>query len=80
MAAHYSAAVMPGRIGKPKDKPSVEGTVGNIATDIIAELRNVTFTSLDALKAAVREKLEAYNAKPFQKLLAPDLNSHLKSI
>ena len=41
--------------------------MGNIATDIIAELRDVTFTSLDALKAAVREKLAAYNAKPFQK-------------
>ena len=67
MAAHYSAAVMPGRIGKPKDKPSVEGTVGNIATDIIAELRNAAFTSLDALRAAVREKLDAYNSKPFQK-------------
>ncbi len=28
MAAHYSAAVLPGRVTKPKDKASVENTVG----------------------------------------------------
>lgn len=32
LAAHYSAAVLPGRVRKPKDKASVENTVGNIAT------------------------------------------------
>lgn len=67
MAAHYSSAVLPGRVRKPKDKPSVEGTVGNIATAIIAKLRNVTFTSFDELKAAVAAALEEYNSSPFQK-------------
>ena len=30
MAAHYASAVMATRVGRPKDKPSAEGTVGNI--------------------------------------------------
>lgn len=67
MAAHYSAAVIPARVGKPKDKPSAEGAVGNITSDVIAELRNVTFTSFGQLKGAVAEKLEKHNDKPFQK-------------
>ena len=67
MAAHYASAVMAARVSRPKDKPSAEGTVGNIATEVIAKLRNVTFTSFDALRAAVAERLAAYNAAPFQK-------------
>jgi len=35
LAVHYSAAVLPGRVKKPKDKPSVEDTVGNVATVVI---------------------------------------------
>jgi len=67
LAAHYGSAVIPARVGKPKDKPSAEGTVGNIATAIIAPLRNETFFSFDALKLAVAERLDAYNARAFQK-------------
>lgn len=67
MAAHYCAAVMPGRVRKPKDKPSVENTVGNIATAVIARLRNTVFTSFQALRDAVAAALEDYNAEPFQK-------------
>ncbi len=67
LAAHYSAAVLPGRVKKPKDKPSVEGTVGNVATSVIAALRDRRFTSLAELRAAVYERVTAYNAEPFQK-------------
>ena len=67
LAAHYSAAVLPGRVRRPKDKPSVENTVGHVATVVIAALRNETFTSLDELRGAIHERLEAYNAAPFQK-------------
>lgn len=67
LAAHYSAAVLPGRIKKPKDKASVENTVGNIATWVIAALRNRTFTALPELRAAVYERMTAFNAEPFQK-------------
>ena len=63
----YMTAIMPARVRKPKDKPSVEGTVGKIATAVIAKLRNSEFTSLASLKSAVREKLDAFNRADFQK-------------
>jgi len=67
LAAHYSAAVLPGRVRKPKDKASVENTVGNIATWVIAALRDRQFATLPELRAAVYERVRAFNAEPFQK-------------
>ena len=67
LAAHYSAAVLPGRVKKPKDKASVENTVGNIATWVIAGLRATPFATLPELRVAVYERVTAYNAEPFQK-------------
>ena len=67
LAAHYSAAVLPGRPAKPKDKASVENTVGNVATAVIATLRDRTFATLPELRAVIRERVTAYNAEPFQK-------------
>jgi transposase len=67
MAAHYWAAVLPGRVRKPKDKASVENTVGHVATWVIASLRQSVFTSLPELKDAIAERMDAYNAQPFQK-------------
>ncbi|GAA3776751.1 IS21 family transposase [Microbacterium kribbense] len=67
LAAHYSAAVLPGRVRKPKDKASVENTVGNIATWVIASLRDRLFGTLPELRSAVYERVAAYNAEPFQK-------------
>ncbi|MBD8030612.1 IS21 family transposase [Corynebacterium gallinarum] len=67
LAAHYSAAVLPGRVKAPKDKPSVENTVGHVATVVIAALRNRTFASLAELKAAITEQITTYNANAFQK-------------
>lgn len=67
LAAHYSAAVLPGRVKKPKDKASVENTVGSVATWVIAALRNQVFASLPDLRAVIRERVAAFNAEPFQK-------------
>lgn len=67
MAAHYSAAVLPGRVRKPKDKASVENTVAHVATWIIAGLREQQFASLPQLAAAIVERMARYNAEPFQK-------------
>lgn len=64
---HYLAAIMPAGVRKPKQKASVEGTVGKIATAIIAKLRNKTFHSLAELKLAVLDKLKDFNNEPFQK-------------
>ena len=67
MAEHYNFAVIPARVRKPKDKPNVEGSVGKISTWITAALRNEQFFSLSEPNAAIRKKLDAYNAKKFQK-------------
>jgi len=67
MAAHYSAAVLPGRVRRPKDKASVENTVAHVATWVIAGLRDQRFTSLPELAAAIAERIEVYNQTPFQK-------------
>lgn len=67
LGLHYVTAIMPAGVRKPKQKPSVEGTVGKIATAIIAKCRNYTFTSFETLKAKVAEKLREFNQTPFQK-------------
>ncbi len=64
---HYFTAIMPAGVNKPKHKPSVESTVGKIATAIIAKLRNKTFYSLEELKLAVSQELKRFNDAPFQK-------------
>ena len=67
LGSHYQTAIMPAGIRKPKQKASVEGTVGKIATAIIARLRNETFYSFEDLKAAVTKKLYGFNHESFQK-------------
>ena len=67
MAEHYGTAIIPARVRTPKDKPNAEGMVGNISTWITAALRNEQFFSLTELNRAIREKLEQFNRRLFQK-------------
>lgn len=67
LGLHYMTAIMPTGVRKPKQKPSVEGTVGKIATAIIAKLRNDVFYSFADLKRKVSEKLYEFNHEKFQK-------------
>ena len=67
LAEHYGTAVIPARVQHPKDKPNVEGTVGIVSTWIIASLWRQQFFSLLELKIAIRQKLDEFNDKPFQK-------------
>ena len=67
LAEHYGTAILPARVRAPKDKATVEGTVGIISTFILAALRNRQFLSLLELNEAIHERLEAFNHKPFQK-------------
>ena len=67
MAEHYGTAIIPARVRMPKDKPNAEGTVGNISTWITAALRNEQFFSLAELNRAIRNKLELFNQRLFQK-------------
>lgn len=67
LAAHYSAAVLPGRPRRPKDKASAENTVWSVATWVIASLRQREFATLPELRAAVYEQMIEFNQEPFQK-------------
>ena len=67
LGEYYMTAIMPAGVRKPKQKPSVEGTVGKIATAIIAKLRNEIFYSFPDLKAVVAKKLYEFNHANFQK-------------
>ena len=67
MAEHYTTAVIPARVRSPKDKASVEGSVGIISTWILAAIRNQQFLSLRELNEAIEDKLYQFNHKPFQK-------------
>ena len=78
LAEHYSCVVMPSRVRKPKDKPSVEGAVGNISTWVIAALRNRRFFTLEDLNDAIGEKLQVFNEKPFQRKPGSRLSAFLE--
>lgn len=67
MAEHYNTAIIPARVKAPRDKSTVEGTVGIISTWILAALRNQQFLSLRELNVAIKEKLTDFLEKPFQK-------------
>lgn len=68
MAVHYGTAVIPARVGKPKDKAKVEAGVLVVERWILAALRNRTFFSLKELNEAIRELLEKLNHRSFKKL------------
>jgi len=65
MADHYSTIIMPSRVRSPKDKASVEGSVGVISTWIIAALRNTNCFSIEELNEELWKKLEEFNERPF---------------
>ena len=67
MVEHYGTAIIPARVRAPKDKPNAEGTVGNISTWITAALRDEQFFSLAELNQTIRDKLELFNQRLFQK-------------
>lgn len=67
MAEHYGCAVVPARPRKPRDKGSVEAAVGLVERQAMAPLRNRVFLSLEELNSALASKVNAINARPFQK-------------
>lgn len=67
MAEHYGTAIIPTRVRTPKDKATVEGTVGIVSTFILAAVRNQKFFTLRELNEVIRERLHALNHKSFQK-------------
>lgn len=67
MAEHYDTAILPARVRHPRDKASVESTVGHVSTWIIAALRDNRYFSVPELNEDIRERLLRFNERPFQK-------------
>lgn len=67
-SAHYYTNLDATRVGKPKDKPTVENHVNVSYLRIYSELRNQTFYSLEELNYHILKHLETFNNAPFQKL------------
>jgi len=68
MAAHYGAAVIPARAGRPRDKAKAENGVLQAERWVLAALRHRTFFSLAEANAAIAEQVAWLNDRPFQKL------------
>lgn len=66
-AAHYSLAVLPARVRRPRDKAAVEGGVLLAERAVLGGLRDRQFFSLAELNAAITEVVAQINAEPFQK-------------
>jgi transposase len=78
MAAHYGTAIVPARVRKPKDKAKVEVGVQIVQRFILAGLRKRTFFSLAEANAAIRERLDHLNSRPFRKLPGTRLSRFLE--
>jgi transposase len=61
MAECYGCAIIPARVGKPRDKAKVEASVLQAERWILAPLRNRVFHSLHDANTAVAERLEWLN-------------------
>lgn len=68
LAEHYSFAVIPTRVRKPRDKAKVEAGVLVVQRWILAALRHRTFYSLKELNDAISELIEKLNTRPMRKL------------
>ena len=68
LAVFYGFTVLPARIVHPRDKAKVEAAVQGVERWVMAPLRHRKFFSMADLNRALREQLEAYNARSFQKL------------
>ncbi|MCL2679843.1 MAG: IS21 family transposase [Dehalococcoidia bacterium] len=66
MAEHYGTAILPARVNAPRDKATVEGTVGYITRGILAAIRNQMFFTLREMNGVIKERLYAVNHKPFR--------------
>lgn len=68
LGEHYGFAIVPARVRTPKDKAKVENAVGCIEKQVLAPLRDRTFTGIAEINEAMRPLVTAFNLKSFQKM------------
>ena len=67
LSRHYEVAIIPARVRKPRDKPSVESGVGWLETWLLEWLKSRTYFSFAALNHDIRERMQELSQRPFQK-------------
>jgi transposase len=65
LARHYGVAIVPARVRRPRDKPTVENAVRLVERWVLAPLRHRPLFSLAEANAALAEKVEEFNDRPF---------------
>ncbi len=68
MAAHYSTAIIPTRVAKPRDKAKVEAGVLLVERWILAALRNRRFFSVAEANRAIGDLVTVLNNRKFKRL------------
>jgi len=66
-AEHYSLAVLPARVRRPRDKAAVENGVLVAERRLLGALRDRQFFSLAELNTAISQIVTEINTEPFQK-------------
>lgn len=67
LARHYNVAIIPARVRKPKDKPSVESGVGWLETWLLEWLKGRQYYSFEALNCDIKERVLKLSKRKFQK-------------
>lgn len=66
LSAHYGNVFQATRVAKPRDKGMVENHVKIVYQQVYAPLRKLTFFSLEGLNAAIMERVNLLNNKPYK--------------
>jgi transposase len=66
LAEHYGTTVLAARVGKPRDKASVEKAVDLSYKHVYAPLRNQVFYSIEELNGAIMKQVELFNTRRFK--------------
>lgn len=66
LGTYYGNVFQATRPGKPRDKAMVENHVKIVYQQVFAPLRKQTFYSLEALNAAILERVDFLNRKPYK--------------
>jgi transposase len=67
LAKHYNVAVIPARVRRPRDKASVEGSIGWLETWLLEWLRGQRYLDFVELNQAIRVRIQQLVNRPFQK-------------
>ena len=65
LGRYYNVAIVPARVRRPRDKAAAENAVRLVEMWVLAPLRHRQFFSLAEANAALAEKIEEWNSRPF---------------